>query len=176
MKWITLAALFLALGLGGVLVSGRFDAWTAPLVFGPLAGTAIASAIAIRRYRLFDIDRVVSRTVSYAIVTVGLAASFALIALAPTTLLGSAEAPEWLIAAGTLAVVALFRPVRRRVQDTVDRRFNRARYDTARTIETFAARLRDQVDLETLREELAATVATTMHPSHVSVWVTETSP
>jgi uncharacterized membrane protein YbhN (UPF0104 family) len=131
----------------------------------------VAAVIAIQRYRLFDIDRIISRTVSYALVTAVLVAAFVLVALVPTTLLGGRRAPSWLIAVATLLVAALFRPVRRRVQAAVDRRFNRARYDVERTIESFAARMREETDVSTLGAELEGIVARTMQPAHVSLWL-----
>src|SRR5439155_25550805 len=120
-------------------------------VAGLAGGIPVAVGVAIFRYHLFDIDRILSRTLAYAVVTVLLAGTFALVVLVPTTVIGSrAQTPQWLVAVATLAVAALFGPVRRRVQSVVDRRFNRARYDASHTIETFSARLREQIDLDTL--------------------------
>jgi len=84
---------------------------------------------------------------------------------------GSGKTPGWLVAAATLLAFALFRPMRRRIQDTVDHRFNRKRYDAIHTVETFSARLRDEVDLETLRGELGRVIGETMQPAHVSLWI-----
>lgn len=139
--------------------------WDAFVLVPPAAAT-----VAILRHGLFDIDRIISRTVVYAIVTAILGGVFALVALAPTAVAGAGgRAPDWIIAGGTLAVVALFRPVRRRVQDTLDRRFNRARYDAARTVEDFVLYLREEVDLTSLVTKLEALVATTMEPAQASV-------
>jgi hypothetical protein len=145
--------------------------WTTP----PIVLTS-AATLAVMRYGLYEIDRVISRTLAYAIVTIILGGTFALVVLVPTALLGSGtKAPGWLVAFATLAVFGLFRPVLRRVRTIVDRRFNRSRYDAARTIEAFSARLRDEIDLTTLREELTDIVGQTMQPAHVSLWVRDTT-
>lgn len=132
----------------------------------------VATGIAILRYRLYEIDRIISRTATYAIVTALLAGLYALVALVvPAFLFRTADTPDWLIAGATLLVAAVFVPVRRRVRNAVDRRFNRARYDAARTIEAFAARLREEVDIDLLGAELASMVDSTMQPAHVSLWI-----
>lgn len=132
----------------------------------------VATGIAILRYRLYEIDRIISRTATYAIVTALLAGLYALVALVvPAFFLRTADTPDWLIAGATLLVAAVFVPVRRRVRNAVDRRFNRARYDAARTIEAFAARLREEVDIDLLGAELASMVDSTMQPAHVSLWI-----
>jgi hypothetical protein len=125
--------------------------------------------VAVLRYRLWDLDRLVSRTVTYALVTGLLVAPYLLILPAVTRLAG--DAGGLAVAAATLAAVALFAPLRRRVQDLVDRRFNRRRYDAARTVEAFAVRLRDQVDLDALSAELLAVVDQTMQPTQASLWL-----
>jgi hypothetical protein len=126
-------------------------------------------AIAVLRYRLWDLDRLVSRTVTYALVTGLLILPYLLILPLVTRLAG--DAGGLAVAAATLAAVALFAPLRRRVQDLVDRRFNRRRYDAARTVEAFAVRLRDQVDLDALQAELLAVVDQTMQPTQASLWL-----
>jgi hypothetical protein len=132
----------------------------------------LAIGAAVLRYRLFEIDRIVSRTVAYAGVTALLASAYGgLVFLFGLLLRPIAGASDLAIAASVLVVAALFRPVRRRVQSAVDRRFNRARYDAARTIETFGARLRDQIDIDALATEVEGTVHRTMQPSSVSLWV-----
>jgi hypothetical protein len=120
------------------------------VVLSPLASLCVpvAVAVAMLRYRLWDLDRLVSRTVTYTVVTALLALPSLLILPAVTRLAG--DAGSLAVAGATLAAAAAFAPLRRRVQDLVDRRFNRARYDAARTVAGFAIRLRDQVDLETL--------------------------
>jgi hypothetical protein len=127
-----------------------------------------AIAIAILKYRLYDIDRVISRTLAYAIVTGVLAGVYAGLVLLATQVF-RVHAPV-AVAAATLAAAALFAPVRRRVQRRVDRRFNRARYDADQTVAAFAARLKDAVDLDTVREDLAGVVQAALEPAHVSVW------
>jgi len=123
----------------------------------------------VLRYRLWDLDRLVSRTVTYAVVTGLLVVPYLLVVPAASRL---AEGSGSLaVAAATLAVAALFSPLRRRVQDLVDRRFNRRRYDAARTLDGFAARLRDQVDLDALRGELLAVVDQTVQPAQASLWL-----
>ena len=121
------------------------------------------------RYRLWDLDRLISRTVTYALVTALLVVPYLLILPATTKL--AAGSGSLAVAAATLAVAALFQPLRRRVQALVDRRFNRRRYDAARTVEGFAARLRDQVDLDALHTELLAVVDQTMQPTRASLWL-----
>jgi hypothetical protein len=111
---------------------------------------------AVLRYRLYDLDRIVSRTLAYGLLTVLLGGGYAAVVLGLGQLLPQ-DAPL-VVAAATLAVAALFQPARRRIQQAVDRRFNRRRYDAARTIQAFSARLRQQVDLEALTGELLAVV------------------
>jgi hypothetical protein len=126
-------------------------------------------AVAVLRYRLWDLDRLVSRTVTYAVVTALLVIPYLLVV--PTTSKLVEGAGSLAVAAATLTVAALFQPLRRRVQQLVDRRFNRRRYDAARTVQGFAARLRDQVDLDALNAELLAVVDHTMQPTRTSLWL-----
>jgi len=142
-----------------------------PWVLAPLA-LPIAVTVAIARHRLYDIDRVLNRTLVYGLLTALLGSVYA----AGVFLLGRLLDPangqsELAVAASTLAVAALFQPARRRVQTTVDRRFNRARYDAARTVEAFSARLRDEVDLDTLSAELLTVVDQTVQPTQASLWL-----
>jgi hypothetical protein len=129
----------------------------------------LAVAVAVLRYRLWDLDRLVSRTVTYGLVTALLVVPYLLILPVATHLAGGSGSLA--VAAATLAAAAAFAPLRRRVQDLVDRRFNRARYDAARTVAGFATRLRDQVDLDALAAELLATVDQTMQPTQTSLWL-----
>jgi hypothetical protein len=135
---------------------------------GAIALVPLAIGVAVLRYRLYDIDRIVSRTLAYAIVTGLLIGIYAGLVLLATEVLGIHSAVA--VAAATLAAAALFNPVRRRVQHRVDRRFNRARYDADETVAAFAARLKDAVDLDTVRADLAGTVRKALEPAQVWVW------
>jgi hypothetical protein len=126
-------------------------------------------AVAVLRYRLWDLDRLVSRTLTYAVVTGLLVVPYLLVVPAAGRL--AAGSGSLAVAAATLAAAAAFSPLRRRVQGLVDRRFNRRRYDAARTLEAFAARLRDQVDLDALHGELLAVVDQTVQPTRASLWL-----
>jgi hypothetical protein len=141
------------------------NAFSIPLLLSP----PVAIAVAVLRYRLWDLDRLVSRTVTYALVTALLVIPYLLILPATTRL--AAGSGSLAVAATTLAVAAAFQPLRRRIQQLVDRRFNRRRYDAARTVDGFAARLRDQVDLDALHGELLAVVDQTMQPTRASLWL-----
>jgi hypothetical protein len=134
----------------------------------------VAVGIAIVRYRLYDIDLLINRTVVYGATSAAIGATFfvAIVALQPV-LRQLTSGSELAIAASTLVSFALFQPIRRRIQDAVDRRFDRSRYDAARTLEAFADQLRDEVDLVTLRAELLAAVRETMAPAHTSLWLRE---
>jgi hypothetical protein len=134
----------------------------------------VSVAVAVLRYRLWDLDRLVSRTVTYALVTALLVIPYLLI-LPATSQLASGSG-SLAVAGATLAVAALFQPLRRRVQGLVDRRFNRRRYDAARTVDGFAARLRDQVDLDAVAGELLAVVDQTMQPARASLWLRPPEP
>ena len=129
----------------------------------------VSVAVAVLRYRLWDLDRLVSRTVTYAVVTGLLVLPYLLILPAATRLAGGSGSLA--VAALTLAAAAAFAPLRRRVQDLVDRRFNRRRYDAARTVDAFAARLRDQLDLDALSGELLGVVERTVQPTQASLWL-----
>ena len=137
-----------------------------------IASLPVAAGIAILRYRLYDLDLVVKRTLVYAVVTVGLAGLyFAIVLLLQQVFSSFAGGSDLAIAGSTLAVAALFRPVRSRVQTLVDRRFYRRKYDAQRTLETFSARLREEIDLDTLHTELLVVVDETMRPAGVSLWL-----
>jgi hypothetical protein len=133
----------------------------------------VAVAVAILRHRLYDIDRLINRTLVYGLLTAILGLSYAGVVLILGELFGgvAAEPPSWVVAGATLAVAALFRPARHRSQAAVDRRFNRRKYNAATTIETFSTRLRDQLDLDTLAKELLAVTDKTMEPTTVSLWL-----
>jgi hypothetical protein len=147
--------------------------------YGPyleLLGAALQLAglgIGIFRFRLWDIDRLLNRTLVYGLLTALLGGVYAGLVLALGQLSGGIgeRTPSWAVAGATLAVAALFQPARRRIQQVVDLRFNRRKYDAALTIERFSARLRDQVDLATLSAELLAVVDHTMRPTATSLWL-----
>jgi hypothetical protein len=127
--------------------------------------------VAILKYRLYDIDRIISRTLAYAIVTGLLVGVYAGLVLLATGVFKFHSTVA--VAAATLAAAALFNPLRRRVQLKVDRRFNRARYDADQMLAAFAARLKDTVDLDSVRDDLAGVVHRALEPTHVSVWLNE---
>jgi hypothetical protein len=136
----------------------------------------ISVAIAILRYRLYDIDLLIKRTLVYGATSAAIAVTFFLGILALQPLLRPiTSGSELAVAAATLLSFALFQPIRRLVQNAIDRRFDRSRYDAARTLDLFADRLRDEVDLDALRGELVAAVNRTMGPTHASVWLRELS-
>ena len=138
---------------------------------GAVALVAVAIGTAVLRYRLYDINRVISRTVAYAIITGLLAGIYAGLVLLATEVF-RVHTPV-AVAAATLAAAALFNPVRRRVQKAVDRRFNRARYDADQTVAVFAAHLKDAVDLDAVQADLADIVHQAREPAHVSVWISQ---
>jgi hypothetical protein len=171
LRWVALAAALTGLAMVAAAVLIAVDevnlgAWMSVIgtLFLPLAVGA-----AILRYRLYDLDRIISRTLAYGLLTLLLGLGYAAVVLGLGRLLpqGSSLA----VAAATLVVAALFQPARRRVQHGVDRRFNRRRHDAAQVIEAFATRLRDQVDLDAVGGELLAVVDQTMAPTRASLWL-----
>jgi hypothetical protein len=178
-KWFLYAVgvLFVVIVLGNVYkwVTGTENSLWWSVAF-PVAIAAMPAAIgvAILRHRLYDIDLLINRTLVYGATSAAIAATFWVGILALQALLGPlTSGSELAVAASTLVSFALFQPVRRRVQDAVDRRFDRSRYDAARTLDVFADRLRDEVDLDTLRADLIGAVRQTMSPAHASVWLRE---
>jgi hypothetical protein len=170
LKWFLLAVGFLIAAVVIAFATELEAAWYA-LLFG-LAMLPVAAGVAVLRYRLYDIDRIISRSLSYATVTAVLAVVFVggillFQAILSPMLRGNAVA----VAASTLIVAALFQPLRRRVQTRVDRRFNRARYDAERTVAAFSVRLRDDVDLESLRRDVQGVVEQTVAPASISLWM-----
>jgi len=175
LKWLLAGSAIAGVGIPvAVLLSGTHGilAGLAGGIAGGCGqlGIPVCMGVAILRYRLFDIDRLVSRTIGYAIVTGLLVGTYAGIVLLTTRVLG-VHIPV-AVAGSTLAVAALFNPVRRRVQRAVDRRFNRTRYDADQTVAAFATRLKDAVDLDGVRDDLAGVVNQALEPAHVSVWIT----
>jgi len=170
LKWFTTAAALLLLGfvlsfsLAGVI--GEDASWV--FIALGLLGVDLAVAIAILRHRLYDIDVVINRALVYGALTATLGATY----LALVLLIGLAVGRSgFAVAVSTLAVAALFGPARGRIQGAVDRRFYRRKYDAQRTLEAFAARLRDEVALDALDSELRGVVTSTMQPAHVSLWL-----
>jgi hypothetical protein len=170
LKWCAAAAMVLA-------VEFVASVWVNSAVVNVLQSLAFlclwtAIAIAVLKYRLYEIDRIISRTLAYAIVTgllVGVYAGLVLLATEVLTFHSTVA-----VAASTLIAAALFAPVRGRVQRVVDRRFNRARYDADQTVTAFAARLKDAVDLGSVRDDLAAAVEKALEPAHMSLWIQPT--
>jgi hypothetical protein len=176
LKWIAYAAgLAGSSQLAGIVWfawSGRAPAIVAALVIIGLTAIPVAAGVAILRHRLYDIDRLINRTLVYGLLTLLLAATYAAGVFVLGGLLNPAGGDSaFAVAASTLTVAALFQPLRRRVQSGVDRRFNRRRYDAARTVEAFSARLRDQIGLETVAGDLVTAVEQVMEPTRVSLWI-----
>ena len=176
LQWLVYAGVLVVaailIGLGPVIwIVGPGNAATNlqnAIGSGAVALVPVAIAVAVLRYRLYDIDRVISRTLAYAIVTGLLIGIYAGLVLLANLVLQIHSAVA--VAAATLIAAALFNPVRRRVQHRVDRRFNRARYDAETTVAAFAGRLKDAVDLDTVRSDLASVVQTALEPAQVLVW------
>jgi hypothetical protein len=167
---LTLAMLVLSVILGSEPI-GQL-AWLGGII--SLSLIPIAIGVAILRYRLYEIDRIISRTIGWAIVTGLLVGVFAGLVVALQAVLAPVTNESTLaVAASTLVAFALFQPLRRRVQQAVDRRFDRARYDGERIVDAFAARLRDLVELETVSDDLQATVSRSVNPAGTSLWLRE---
>jgi hypothetical protein len=171
LKWLLAGTAVVLAGapLSILLSLLRSPSWVGILVLAGFVALPVSIGVAVLKYRLFDIDRIISRTLAYAIVTgllVGLYAGLVLLATRVLSLHSTVA-----VAAATLAAAALFNPVRKRVQLRVDRRFNRARYDAEQTVAAFAARLKDQVELASVRDDLAGVIQQALEPAHISVWV-----
>jgi hypothetical protein len=173
LKWLLFAAAItvVILSLSLSLVVNRL--WLLPLS----PAIPVAAGIAILRYRLYDIDRIISRTLEYGAVTAVLGLTYAGLVLVLGQLFGGVtkDPPSWAVAGATLAVAALFQPARRRIQAVVDRRFNRRKYNAAKIIEAYSVRLREQLDLDALSAELLAVVDQTMQPTTRSLWLRQSA-
>ena len=169
LKWFTYACALLPLAALGDFLPGPVG----DLLFAALVLLLpVATGIAILRHRLYDIDRLINRTLVYGLLTALLGGVYAAAVLVLGLFGGvGRDPPSWAVAGATLAVAALFQPARRRIQSVVDRRFNRRKYDAARTVEVFSRRLREEVDLDTLSAELLAVVDETVQPAKASLWL-----
>jgi MFS family permease len=172
LRWLiwgaVVASLALVVAIASLIVNDDFALLTVALGVSATM-FPLATGAAILRYRLYDLDRIISRTVAYGLLTILLGLGYAAVVLGLGRLLP--EGSSLVVAAATLAVAAVFQPARRRVQELVDRRFNRRRYDAGQTIAAFSVRLRDQVDLDTLTAELLAVADRTVEPTTVSLWL-----
>jgi hypothetical protein len=168
LRWVVAGA---AAAAAGLVAGANVPQQTviSSILYAMVLCIPLGLAVAVLRYRLWDLDRLVSRTVSYALVTALLVVPYLLIL--PVTASLARGSGSLAVAAATLIAAAAFQPLRRRVQDLVDRRFNRRRFDTARTLEHFAARLRDQLDLDALEGELLGVVDQTVAPTRASLWL-----
>jgi hypothetical protein len=170
LKWLLAGTAVVLVGaLSALLSSLKSPSWVGILVLAGFVALPVSIGVAVLKYRLFDIDRIISRTLAYAIVTGLLVGVYAGLVLLATQVFRFHSTVA--VAAATLAAAALFNPVRRRVQLRVDRRFNRARYDADQMVAGFAARLKDTVDLDSVCDDLADVVHQALEPAHVSVWV-----
>jgi hypothetical protein len=174
LRWVALAAALVPVAVLVAIAASAIGGPAADTVITFAAGTVswlvpLTLGAAVLRYRLYDLDRIISRTVAYGLLTVLLGGGYAAVVLLLGRLLGRSSSLA--VAGATLAVAAVFQPARRRVQQVVDRRFNRRRYDAARTIAAFSTRLRQQVDLDNLTGELLAVIEQTMQPIQASLWL-----
>jgi hypothetical protein len=172
-KWLMSAAILLLVD-GVTMILFETDAvWRQALSSAAFYLIPVAMAIAILRYRLYEIDRIINRALVYGVLTLLLAGGYWLSILVAQSVIPAAESSPVVVAISTLAMVALFRPLRTRVQSFIDRRFYRTRYDAERTVADFGMQLKRQVDLDELGAGLIAVVDRTMHPSKVSLWLRE---
>ena len=176
-RWFGAAVSVCGIGIAGTAVQFAVQTDGGPLfmaliLYAGILAIPIAVGIAVTRYRLYELDRLISRTIGWALVTAVLVAVFAGGVLALQTLLAEFTQGQTLaVAASTLVAFAVFQPVRRRVQTAVDRRFDRARYDGERTAAAYAERLRDRVDLTDLEADIAGTISAALRPTSVGIWI-----
>ena len=177
LKWLTYAAGLLGIAVTTSLAIEAIGPGTERatnlsnfIVTGSLATIPVAMGIAILRHRLYDIDRIINRTIIYTLLTVFLALVYSAVVIATQAVIGNDQSPL-AVAISTLAAAALFRPARARIQHIIDWRFNRRRYDAVRTLDGFTARLRDEIDLDALSAHLLAVVDETMEPARISLWL-----
>jgi hypothetical protein len=175
-KWLAYGG---AVVVGTIFASGFVSIWSVPLsiliISAALLGLPVFTGIAILRYRLYDIDIIINRTLVYGSLTLllalvyfgGVTATQAIF----RTLSGQEQQPQLAIVVSTLAIAALFSPLRHRIQSFIDRRFYRRKYDARKTLEAFSAKLRDETDLDRLGDELMGVVHETIQPAHVSLWL-----
>ena len=175
LKWLMCGAAIALAGLAVIVLGPPKDQTPGrvarDLAFVALAALPVSMGVGILKYHLYDIDRMISRTLSYALVTGLLVGVYIAVVTLATGVLPFTSPVA--VAASTLAAAALFNPLRRRVQRAVDRRFNRARYNAEATVATFAERLKDAVDLDAVRDDLAGVVHQALEPAHVSVWMSQ---
>jgi hypothetical protein len=174
LKWfafatVTVLILLTVLVPVSIVSNAGESAFDAGVIVGIGVGLPVAVGIAVMKYRLYAIDRIISGTLAYTIVTGLLVGVYTGLVLLATRVL-TVHTPV-AVAVATLAAAALFTPLRRRVQGAVDRRFNRARYDADQTVAAFAARLKDAVDLDSVRDDLAGVGQHALEPAHTSIWI-----
>jgi hypothetical protein len=181
-KWLLYAATLLSFaGLLGLIIEPIGTGWVGLVILTlGFLSVPVAIGIAILRYRLYEIDIIINRTLVYGTLTGTLALVYfggvTLTQASFRTLTDQQELPQLVIVASTLVIAALFTPLRRRIQSIIDRSFYRRKYDAARTLEGFSKKLRDETDLEALRGDLVGVVRETMQPAHVSVWLQHSAP
>ena len=179
LKWFAYSAAIFALGIVLIVIPIAIDTpswyeWVGTAIFTASgAAITISIGIAIVRYRLYEIDTLINRTLVYGSLTVTLVALYfgGIVVLQRFFVLLTGQQSTLAVVASTLLIAALFTPLRRRIQSFIDRRFYRKKYDAAKTLEAFSATLRNETDLETLREDLVGVVRETMQPEHVSLWL-----
>jgi hypothetical protein len=177
LKWFAYAATMMISGFLLAFTFGGYRSlevmWDIGMIVGILGFTFLP--IAILKYRLYDIDRIINRTLVYGALTALLVAVYlgSVVSMQAIfrTLTGQEEQPQLAIVVSTLIIAALFNPLRRRIQSFIDRRFYRRKYDAAKTLEAFSAKLRDETDLDALSDDLVSVVRETMQPAHVSLWL-----